>query len=74
MFKTIKEKFQEFRHYQASLRELAELSDRELADLNVCRGDLEQIVRNAYLTGAKAVPVRNFHFGARPATARVTPW
>jgi uncharacterized protein YjiS (DUF1127 family) len=44
-FKTIAEKLQTWRKYREAVRELSALSDRELADIGIRRGDIEYIVR-----------------------------
>ena len=44
-FKTISEKLATWRRYREAVRELSQLSDRELADIGIRRGDIEFIVR-----------------------------
>ena len=44
-FKTIAEKLQAWRKYREAVRELSALTDRELADIGIRRGDIEYIVR-----------------------------
>jgi uncharacterized protein YjiS (DUF1127 family) len=44
-FKTITEKLQAWLRYREAVRELSQLSDRELNDIGVRRGDIEFIVR-----------------------------
>ena len=41
--KSITEKFNAWRRYRVSVRELSRLSDRELSDLGIGRGDIEFI-------------------------------
>ena len=45
--KTISEKLQAWRRYRDAVRELSQLSDRELADIGVRRGDIEEVARQA---------------------------
>jgi uncharacterized protein YjiS (DUF1127 family) len=45
--KTITEKLHAWRRYRDAVRELARLSDRELNDIGVRRGDIEFIVRQS---------------------------
>ena len=44
--KTISEKLTAWRRYREAVRELSQLSDRELSDIGIRRGDIEFIVRN----------------------------
>jgi uncharacterized protein YjiS (DUF1127 family) len=46
-FKTITEKFAAWRRYREAVRELAQLSDRELEDIGVRRGDIPFIAAGA---------------------------
>ena len=50
--KTISEKFQAWRRYRDAVRELSQLSDRELADIGVRRGDIEEIARRTAVRAA----------------------
>jgi len=43
--KTITEKLNAWRRYREAVKELSRLSDRELSDIGVRRGDIEFIVR-----------------------------
>ena len=43
--KTIAEKLQAWRKYREAVRELSALTDRELSDIGIRRGDIEYIVR-----------------------------
>ena len=52
-FKTISEKLTAWRKYRDAVRELSQLSDRELDDIGIRRGDIEFIVRRS-VTGAAA--------------------
>jgi uncharacterized protein YjiS (DUF1127 family) len=45
--KSIAEKLSAWRRYRVSVRELSRLSDRELADLGLGRGDIERVARQA---------------------------
>jgi uncharacterized protein YjiS (DUF1127 family) len=46
--RTIAEKLNAWRRYREAVRELAQLSDRELEDIGVRRGDIEFVVRGAF--------------------------
>ena len=45
--KTIAEKFAAWRRYREAVRELSQLSDRELDDIGIRRGDIQFVVRRA---------------------------
>ncbi len=45
--KTISEKLSAWRRYRDAVRELSQLSDRELEDIGVRRGDIEFVVRRS---------------------------
>ena len=45
--KSISAKLQVWRRYRVSIRELTMLSDRELADLGIGRGDITAIARKS---------------------------
>jgi uncharacterized protein YjiS (DUF1127 family) len=45
MVKTITEKLNAWRRYREAVKELSRLSDRELTDIGVRRGDIEVIAR-----------------------------
>jgi uncharacterized protein YjiS (DUF1127 family) len=45
--KTISEKLQAWRKYREAVRELSALTDRELSDIGIRRGDIEFIVRRS---------------------------
>jgi len=45
--KTIVEKLAAWRRYRDAARELSQLSDRELSDIGIRRGDIEIIVRQS---------------------------
>ena len=72
--KTISEKLSAWRRYRDAVRELSQLSDRELEDIGVRRGDIEFVVRRS-VDGAErrlivAVPPRQKPM-TRPARWRV---
>jgi uncharacterized protein YjiS (DUF1127 family) len=46
-FKTISEKLASWRRYRDAIRELSQLSNRELDDIGIRRGDIEFIVRRS---------------------------
>ena len=45
--KSISEKLAAWRRYRDAVRELSQLSDRELDDIGIRRGDIEFIVRRS---------------------------
>ncbi|HEV7480514.1 MAG TPA: DUF1127 domain-containing protein [Roseiarcus sp.] len=45
--KTISEKLAAWRRYREAVRELSQLSNRELDDIGIRRGDIEFIVRRS---------------------------
>ena len=47
MFRTLTLKFQTWRRFRESVRELSRLSDRELNDLGIGRDDIVDVVRQA---------------------------
>jgi uncharacterized protein YjiS (DUF1127 family) len=50
--KTISEKLSAWRRYREAVRELSQLSDRELTDIGIRRGEIVDLVRRS--VGAKA--------------------
>ena len=50
--KTISEKLHAWRRYRGAVRELSQLSDRDLADIGVRRGDIEEIARRTAVKAA----------------------
>ena len=52
--KTISEKLAAWRRYRDAVRELSQLSDRELDDIGIRRGDIEFIVRRSVVSQAAA--------------------
>jgi uncharacterized protein YjiS (DUF1127 family) len=49
-FKTISEKLSAWRRYREAVRELSQLTDRELSDIGIRRGDIETIVRQSVMS------------------------
>ena len=45
--KTLISRFESLLLYRASIRELQQLSDRELNDLGIGRGDIERVARQS---------------------------
>jgi uncharacterized protein YjiS (DUF1127 family) len=54
VLKTISEKLTAWRKYRDAVRELSQLSDRELDDIGIARGDIEHIVRRSVASQASA--------------------
>jgi uncharacterized protein YjiS (DUF1127 family) len=52
--KSISEKLVAWRRYRDAVRELSQLSDRELDDIGIRRGDIEFIVRRSVVSQAAA--------------------
>jgi uncharacterized protein YjiS (DUF1127 family) len=52
--KTISDKLNAWRRYREAVRELSQLSDRELNDIGIRRGDIEDIVRRSVASQAAA--------------------
>ncbi len=50
--KTITEKLAAWRRYREAVRELNQMSDRELDDIGIRRGEIETIVRQSLATTA----------------------
>jgi uncharacterized protein YjiS (DUF1127 family) len=48
--KTISEKLSAWRRYRDAVRELSQLSDRELCDIGIRRGDIETLVRRSVMS------------------------
>ena len=51
-FKSISEKLAAWRRYRDAVRELSQLSDRELSDIGIRRGEIETLVRQSLMTTA----------------------
>ncbi len=47
MIRNLTSKFNTWRRFRESVRELSRLSDRELSDLGIGRGDIVDVVRQA---------------------------
>ena len=45
--KTISQLIDRWRRYRLAVRELSQLSDRELADLGICRADIAKIAHQS---------------------------
>lgn len=52
MIKTFTLRFAAWRRYRESVRELSRLSDRELSDLGIGRGDIDAVVRRSAQSAA----------------------
>ncbi len=52
--KTISENLTAWRRYREAVRELSQLSDRELDDIGIRRGDIEYVVRRSVASKASA--------------------
>lgn len=50
--KTISQKLAAWRRYREAVRELSQLSDRELSDIGIRRGDIDHIVRELVMKEA----------------------
>ncbi len=50
--KTITEKLAAWRRYRDAVKELSQLTDRELSDIGIRRGDIETIVRQSVMKEA----------------------
>src|SRR5208283_4940943 len=50
--KTIAEKLNAWRRYREAVRELSQMSDRELQDIGIRRGDIEFVVRRSVNSAA----------------------
>ena len=49
-FQSISEKLSAWRRYRDAVRELSQMTDRELSDIGIRRGDIETIVRRAVMS------------------------
>jgi uncharacterized protein YjiS (DUF1127 family) len=52
--KTISEKLTAWRRYRAAMRELSQLSDHDLSDIGIGRGDIEYVARRPVVGKASA--------------------
>ena len=50
--KSIAQKLAAWRRYREAVRELSHMSDRELTDIGIRRGDIENIVRQSVMKEA----------------------
>ncbi len=50
--KSISEKVNTWRRYREAVRELSQLTDRELSDIGIRRGDIEDVVRRSVMKEA----------------------
>jgi len=50
--KTISDKVNAWRRYREAVRELSQLTDRELSDIGIRRGDIEDVVRRSVMKEA----------------------
>ena len=53
-FKTISEKLTAWRRYRAAMRELSQLSDHDLSDIGIGRGDIEYVARRPVVSKTSA--------------------
>lgn len=51
-FKSISDKLASWRRYREAVRELSQLTDRELSDIGIRRGEIETIVRRSVMKAA----------------------
>jgi uncharacterized protein YjiS (DUF1127 family) len=52
--KTVSEKLNAWRRYRAAVRELSQLSDHDLSDIGIGRGDIEYVSRRPVVSKASA--------------------
>ena len=52
--KTVSEKLNAWRRYRAPVRELSQLSDHDLSDIGIGRGDIEHVARRPVASKASA--------------------
>ena len=50
--KSVAEKLAAWRRYHEAVRELSQMTDRELSDIGIRRGDIETIVRQSLIPTA----------------------
>ena len=53
--KTVSEKLNAWRRYRAAVRELSQLSDHELSDIGIGRGDIEYVARRPVVNKASGL-------------------
>jgi uncharacterized protein YjiS (DUF1127 family) len=51
LIKTLTSKYQTWRRFRESVRELSRLSDRELSDLGIGRSDIATVVKQSLARG-----------------------
>ena len=49
-FKSISDKLSTWRRYRDAVRELSQLTDRELSDIGIRRGDIETLARQSVMS------------------------
>lgn len=47
MIDTFKKRIDNWKRYRRTYNELAQMSERELRDLNICRSDIDRLAREA---------------------------
>ena len=52
--KTVSEKLNAWRRYRAAVRELSQLSDHDLSDIGIGRGDIDYVSRRPVVSKASA--------------------
>ena len=52
--KTVSEKLNAWRRYRAAMRKLSQLSDHDLSDIGIGRGDIEYVSRSPVMSKASA--------------------
>ena len=52
--KTVSEKLHAWRRYRAAVRELSQLSDHDLSDIGIGRGDIDYVSRRPVVSKASA--------------------
>jgi uncharacterized protein YjiS (DUF1127 family) len=52
--KTVSEKLNAWRRYRAAVRELSQLSDHDLSDIGIGRGDIDHVARRPLVSQASA--------------------
>ena len=52
--KTVSEKLNAWRRYRAAMRELSQLSDHDLSDIGIGRGDIDYVSRRPVVSKASA--------------------
>jgi uncharacterized protein YjiS (DUF1127 family) len=52
--KAVSEKLNAWRRYRAAVRELSQLSDHDLSDIGIGRGDIDHVARRPLVSKASA--------------------